>query len=94
MGFKEGQIPTVEELAEALYEGTSQLSNLAEEMARRYGKAQALTFYKMMGTDVQNFWKGIAKQIIDHSKHWLPNINSACVLDREETKRLSELPRV
>jgi hypothetical protein len=93
-GFKPGHVPTVDELAEALYEGSHQISNLAEEMARRHGKAQALSFYPLMGSNVQNFWKSIAAQIIAHSKHWLPNEGSGCVLDRQEADRLSKLPRI
>ena len=44
------------------------LQNLAESLARQHGQAQALTFYGMMGNDVQNFWRGIAKQLIDHAR--------------------------
>lgn len=86
---------TVSELACALYEGTPHLSNLAENMARKYGKGcEALSFFDMMGEDVQNFWKGIAKQIIDHSKEWEKNDGSACVLSKRESARLNALPRV
>lgn len=84
----------IQELACALYEGTRHVQNLAEKTARTYGKAGALTFFDMMGDDVQNFWRGIAKQIIDHSKHWEGNDGSACVLANAEQKRLAELPRV
>ena len=87
-------IGDIDSLAEALYEGTPELSNLAEALARRHGGAGALTFYAMMGKDVQNFWQGIAKQLIDHATHWLPNNGSSCVLDDSERKRLHELPRV
>ena len=85
---------SVEELACALYEGMPQLSNLAENMARQYGKAGALTFFDMMGEDVQNFWMGIAKQIIDHSREWEKNDGCACVLSKRERERLASLPRV
>lgn len=85
---------TNDKLAVALYEGTPDLANLAENMARTHGKAGALSFYGMMGENVQNFWRGIAKQIIDHSRHWLPNEGSACVLDQQESDRLARLPRV
>lgn len=85
---------TLEELACALYEGTPHLQNLAEKLARQHGNADALTFFDMMGDDVQNFWKGIAKQIIDHSKEWKKNQGSACVLDAKESSRLRNLPRV
>lgn len=36
----------LDELACALYEGTPHLQNLAENLARKYGKASALTFYE------------------------------------------------
>ena len=36
---------SVETLAQALYEGFPTLYNLAEEMARQYGKAEALSFF-------------------------------------------------
>lgn len=84
----------VAELAEALYEGTPHLRNLAEKLARQHGDAGALTFFTMMGEDVPNFWMGIAQQLIDHSKHWLSNEGSACRLDDSEQRRLFDLPRV
>lgn len=90
---KRGKL-TIRELADALYEGSSKVQNLAEELARTHGKADALSFFSMMEPDVQNFWCGIAKQLIDHSKHWLPNEGSGCILDAEETERLKKLPRV
>ena len=82
---------TISTLAEALYEGTPSLQNLAEEMARQYGKAQALSFFGMMGKDVQFFWKDIARRIIEHSKEWQPNQGSACILSDREHKRLQEM---
>lgn len=85
---------TVSQLAEALYEGTPHLQNLAEKLARQHGQAGALTFYGMMGDDVRNFWRGIAKQMIDHAGQWLPNQGSACVLSETERARLKSLPRV
>lgn len=88
------QALTVDELAEALYEGKPDVANLAEECARKYGKAGALSFYRLMGRDVRNFWRWIALQIIEHSRHWLPNKGSACVLDEEEGTRLKDLPRI
>jgi len=84
---------TAKELAEALYEGTPHLQNLAESLARQHGKAQALTFFGMMGKDVQNFWMGIAQQLIDHAKEWEENQGSACVLSVKELERLKNLPR-
>jgi hypothetical protein len=85
----------VEELACALYEGTPHLQNLAENMARKYGnQCQALSFFDLMGEDVQNFWFGIAKQIIDHAREWEPNEGSACVLSKREQERLKSLPRI
>jgi len=86
--------PTIEELAEALYEGTSQLGNLAETLARLHGKAGALSFYQLMGPDVQNFWRNIAKQLIDHAAEWQPGQGSCCILSRREQARLETLPRV
>lgn len=94
MGKKRFEQLTLDELACALYEGTPHLSNLAETLARQHGKAGALTFYAMMGADVQNFWRGIAKQLIDHAKEWCPNDGSACVLSDTERRRLAALPRV
>ena len=85
---------TVSQLAEALYEGTPHLQNLAEKLARQHGQAGALTFYGMMGDDVRNFWRGIAKQMIDHAAEWQPNRGSACVLSENERARLKLLPRV
>ena len=85
---------TLDELACALYEGSPHVQNLAEKLARTHGQAQALTFYDMMGDDVQNFWRGIAKQLIDHAKEWLPNEGSACRLSEREQQRLFRLPRV
>jgi hypothetical protein len=85
---------SIDELAEALYEGTFHLQNLAEKLARQHGKAGALTFYRMMGPDVRNFYKGIAKQLIDHAKEWEENNGCACVLSKKERERLKNLPRV
>lgn len=85
---------TVEELAEALYEGTPKLQNLAEKLARQHGRAGALSFYSLMNKDVQNFWCGIAKQLIDHAKEWQPNKGCACVLSEKESLRLKTLPRI
>lgn len=79
---------TLWELANALYEGMPALSNLAESMARQYGKAGALSFFSMMGEDVQFFWCDIARQIINHSKEWEKNEGSACCLSEKEQSRL------
>ena len=81
----------VDKLAEALYEGTSELQNLAEKLARQYGKASALSFYDLMGEDVQFFWKDIALQLIDHAKEWQKNEGGTCVLSNKERKRLHQL---
>ena len=94
MEKKREQQLTLDELACALYEGTPHLGNLAETLARQHGKAGALTFFDMMGDDVQNFWRGIAKQLIDHAKEWQENQGGGCVLSDSETARLKELPRV
>lgn len=85
---------TVDQLALAMYEGYPHVQNLAEKLARTYGKAEALSFYNLMGDDIQNFWRGIAKQLIDHAKCWQGNDGCACVLDRVEQARLAALPRV
>jgi len=85
-------IDTVDGLANLLYDG--KLSNLAETLARHHGQASALSFLGMMGEGVQNFWRGIAQQLIEHSKHWLENEGCGCRLDDEEDGRLSRLPRV
>lgn len=84
---------TTKELACALYEGTPHLQNLAEKTARNHGEAEALSFFGMMGEDVQNFWMGIAQQIIDHSKEWKKNNGSACVLSNKERERIKKLDR-
>jgi hypothetical protein len=85
---------TVDQLAEALYEGTPHLQNLAEKLARQHGQAQALSFYGLMGEDVRNFWRGIAKQLIEHASQWKSNVGSGCILADEERSRLKALPRV
>ena len=81
----------IDSLARALYEGLPTLANLAEEMARQHGKAEALIFYEMMGEDVQFFWKDIARQIIDHSAEWQKNTGCACALSGKESQRLKKL---
>lgn len=83
--------PTVDSLAEALYEGRPVLRNLAEEMARQHGKAEALSFFSLMGEDVQWFWKDIARRIIKHSSCWEKNEGCMCILNEEESNRLRVL---
>lgn len=85
---------TIDQLAEALYEGTPHLQNLAEKLARQHGSAGALTFYGLTSEDVRNFWRGIAKQLIDHAAQWQPNQGSACILSDAERARLRAMPRV
>lgn len=85
---------TIEQLAEALYEGTPHLQNLAEKLARQHGNAGALSFYHLMGDDVQNFWRGIAKQLVEHAAEWEANKGSSCTLSERERNRLKALPRV
>lgn len=82
----------VRDLAEALYEGTPHLRNLAEKLAREHGKADAITFFNMAAVHVQNFWCNIAQQLIDHASKWEENQGSGCVLAAEETVRLMKLP--
>lgn len=81
------------QLAEAIYEGTGHVQNLAEKLARQHGHAGALAFFSMMGEDVQNFYLHIAQQLIDHGSHWIDNKGSACDLDQFESERLKNLPR-
>ena len=45
---------TIGKLAYALYEGTPALQNLAETLARKHGKAEALCPFGCQGLDVQN----------------------------------------
>jgi len=85
---------TIDQLACALYEGTPHIGNLAEKLARQYGKANTLSFYDLMDNEIKNFWRTIALQIIEHSSHWLPNEGSFCILDEAETKRLKSMSRV
>lgn len=85
---------TVEELACALYEGWPHLQNLAEKLARQHSGAGALTFFDMNYPEVKNFWFGIAKQIIDHSKGWEPKQSGGCELKPQEYERLKQLPKV
>lgn len=73
---------TLFEVADALYE------YIAEPLARQYGKAGALSFFRMMGEDVQFFWCDIARQIINHSKEWEQNQGCCCVLSKRERERL------
>lgn len=82
---------TIDTLANALYEGHSSLENLAECMARQYGKADALSFFGCMDENVQFFWKDIARQIIEHSKEWKENEGSCCVLSEKESDRLRQM---
>lgn len=82
---------TVEELACALYEGTPHLANLAEKLARQHSQAEALTFFDLMGEDVQAFWMHIAQELIEHSSQYRKNDGCACVLRDEEHQRLHHL---
>jgi hypothetical protein len=84
---------TRDELACALYEGTPHLQNLAEKLASQHGEAEALTFFDMMGDDVQNFYKFLADALIAHATHWKKNEGSACVLDADEREHLKQFPR-
>jgi hypothetical protein len=84
---------TVKELACALYEGTPHLHNLAETLARQHGKAGALTYFDMMGEDVQNFFMNIAQQLIDFGAGWDEGHGSSCVPSKELVKKLKSLPR-
>ncbi|HUV05822.1 MAG TPA: hypothetical protein VMX94_12025 [Armatimonadota bacterium] len=83
---------TVDELAQALYEGTPHVQNLAEKLARQHGQAGALTFYQLMGAEVQAFWQHIAQEVIDHAREWLPNDGCCCMLSEREVERLKQLP--
>lgn len=81
-------ILTVDQLAEALYEGTPHLQNLAEKLARQHGKAEALCFFQMQADFVKEFWRDIAQQLINHAKEWEVNDGSCCILSQKEIVRL------
>ncbi len=81
------------ELAMALYEGTPHLQNLAEKLAQQHGEAQCICPFVLAGEEIQNFWMGIAQQLIDHSKEWMKNNGSSCVLSEKEVQRLAKLPK-
>lgn len=85
---------STEELACALYEGTPHLQNMAEKLARQHGKAGALSFYDLMGDDVQNLYRQVAGMLIAHASEWEENAGSACNLSARESARLQALPRV
>ena len=78
------------ELAEALYEGTPHLENLAEKLARQHGEAGALCFYPMQWEDIKAFWEDIAGQLIEHSKEWIERNDGCCELSKKEEDRLRE----
>jgi len=88
-GAKAGDL-TPEELACAMYEGLPIVQNLAETLARKHGKAEALTFFDMQYPEVKKFWIDIATRIINHSKEWLKNEGSCCVLSDRELERIKE----
>ncbi len=94
MEKKIDDVLTIDELACSLYEGTQHLHNLAEKLARQHGKADALTFYDMTSSDVRNFYRSIAKMMIDHASEWEKNKGSGCILSDSERERLKNLPRV
>lgn len=85
---------TIRQLAEAIYEGTPHIQNLAEKLAKQHGKTGALSFFNMMGENVQNFYMTIAKQLIDHAKEWEENNRGCCVLSEKENERLRTLPKI
>lgn len=80
---------SVDQLAEALYEGTPHLTNLAEKLARQHSKAEALCFFQMQNGIVKKFWCDIAQQLIDHASQWAENQGVCCVLNKSEVKRLA-----
>jgi len=79
---------SISQLAEALYEGSPHLQNLAEKLARQHGEAEALCFFQMQDEDVKAFWCDIAQQLINHAKEWGSNQGSACILSKKERNRL------
>lgn len=81
---------TPEELACAMYEGLPIVQNLAEELARKHGKAEALCPFDNQYSEVKKFWIDIATRIINHSKEWLPNESSCCVLSNSELEKINE----
>ena len=82
---------SVEDLAEALYEGLPHLANLAEKLAKQHGKASALCFFSQQNADVKFFWYNIARQLIEHASEWEENNGSACVLSENEKHKLEWL---
>jgi hypothetical protein len=81
---------TLSQLAEALYEGTPHLQNLAEKLARQHGKAGALSFFGLMGDDVQNhphlyIWKDRTLSI--PSLCFLPSLHTLLSLPRTGSRR-------
>ena len=84
---------TTYELAMAIYEGTPHLENLAEKLAQHHGQAECICPFVLAGSDIQNFYMGIAQQLIDHAQEWQENKGSSCVLSDKEVKRIKELPR-
>jgi len=81
---------TMDQLAEALYEGRPHLANLAEKLARQHSPATALCFYQMQGEGVKAFWRDIASQLIEHASQWEENEGSCCILSDKENKRLDK----
>ena len=76
------------ELAEALYEGTPHLQNLAEKLARHYSGAGALCFYSQQYPEVKKFYEKIAQMLIDHACGWEPRQSGGCELKPNELQRL------
>ena len=75
---KDGKL-TVDELACALYEGTRHLHNLAEKLARQHGKAEALSFYDMMGSSVRALWNGLNRGLPSSLK---TDMNVAIIINK------------
>lgn len=62
-----GEKLTVEELAEALYEGSPHLEYLMHVLAKQYGKSETgLPPYHAQNEISRDFWRGIALAIIKH----------------------------
>ncbi len=79
---------SIKELAEALYEGTPHLQNLAEKLSRQHSKNGALCFYSQQYNEVKLFYEDIARQLIEHANGWEPRQSGGCELKPAELTRL------
>lgn len=62
---------TQEELALALFYGLPHLQGLGSKLAEQYGKnVTFLPLHDELTEEIQEFWRSIAKQLIEHAKKW------------------------